>query len=428
MSRPITFALIIAMLGAIATEVSAQEVPRAFRGLFRPSDTPESSRHRVDWSASLSGSYGQADLNLDPVTEAFDLRLYEGSAIGTSQVIQYSFVGTKRVFGNVAGGSFSRYGSLNWRANRYFNHMRFATPTGPRSNLALRFMASYTPFYSFDLTIDPEHEDTELLPPPEAQPVALRSSTYVDGSAQWRYKASLRSEFSFSGGVSYTNYFPSGMDSVTPFGSFRYSRQMTEHSRLQLGYGIRQWDYPGTSMPVVRTHDIISGVSYSRPLPFSRRTQFGFDIGSAAAQTPGAWRYDLNGGLFVAHPLGRAWVAVGSYRRGLDARTGLSQPLYLFGDSAAMTISGLVARRFVVRATSTFVGGMSLFDELREHNRWWSTSASLSTLVFGLATYVQAAWTGQRFAAQVGTVTGLPTEVDRFSVSAGVSLGLPLVR
>jgi hypothetical protein len=416
------------MVAAMATDASAQEVPRAFRGLFKASDTPANSRHRVDWSASFNGSYAQAELDLAPVTDAFDLPLYEATGVGMTHVIQYAFVGDRRVFGNVAGGSFGRYGSFNWLGTRYFNHMRFATPTGPRTNVALRALVTHTPFYSFDLTIDPEHEDTELLLPDATQPMAVRSTTYFDVSAQWRYRASLRSEISVSGDVAYTNYSGAGIDSITPSGTFRYSRQMTEHARLQLGYGVRQWEYPGVTTPVVRTHNIISGVSYSRPLPFSRRTQFGFDIGSAAAQTPNAWRYDVNGGAFVLHPLGRAWLAVGSYRRGLDFRAGLSEPLYLFGDSAAFTISGVVARRFVIRGTSTFVTGMSLFDQLREHNRWWSTSGSFSTLVFGIATYVQAGWTGQRFAAQVGHVTGLPTNVDRFFVSAGLSVGLPLVR
>lgn len=399
-----------------------------YRGLFKASDTPAGSRHRVDWSGSLGSTYGQADLDLEPLTDAFDLRLYESTAASTSQIIQYSFTGQRRVFGNVAGGSFARYGATGWRAARYFNNMRFAMPTGPRSNLSVRALVSYTPYYTFDLAIDPEREDTDLLLPDEPQPLSRRSSTYFDVSTQWRRRMTERSEISFSGGVAYTDYSSVGIDSFTPSASFRYSRQMTEHSRLQLGYGIRQWEYPDAALPMVRTHDIISGVSYSRPLPFARRTQVGFDVGSAAAQTPNAWRYDLSGGAFVLQPLGRMWMAVGSYRRGLDARAGLSQPLYLFGDTAAITISGLVARRFVIRGTSTFVTGMSLFDELREHNRWWSTSASASTLLFGVGTYVQAAWTGQQFSQQVGNVTGLPTKVDRFSISAGVSFGLPLVR
>lgn len=428
MSRFARGALVVAVIAAIAPGVSAQEVPRMFRGLFRPNDTPADSRHRVDWSGTLGGTYAQANLDLKPLTDAFDLRLYEATALGASQVIQYAYAGSRRVFGSVAGGSFYRYGNQSWRASRYFNHMRFATPTGPRTNVALRALVSYTPFYSFDLTIDPEREDSELLLPDEPQPMAVRSTTYLDLSAQWRRRLTQRAEIGFSAGAAYTNYSGDGIDSFTPSAQFRFSRQMTQHSRLQLGYGARQWEYPESALPVVRTHDIISGVSYSRPLPFARRTFVGFDIGSAAAQTPNAWRYDVNGGAFVVQPLGRLFAAVGSYRRGLDARAGLSQPLYLLGDSAALTIAGLVARRFVVRGTSTFVTGLSLFDESRERSRWWSTSASLSTMVFGMATYVQAGWTGQRFAQQVGLVTGLPTTADRFSASAGLSLGVPLVR
>jgi hypothetical protein len=89
----------------------------------------------------------------------------------------------------------------------------------------------------------------------------------------------------------------------------------------------------------------------------------------------------------------------------------------------------VVARRFVLRGTATYVTGTSLFDELRERSRWWSASTSASTLLFGAAAvYLQAGWSGQRFAAQVGATTGLPTAVERFAVSGGLSVGLPLVR
>lgn len=426
----------IALLGVIlglvppaAAEVAAQEVPRVFRGLFRPSDTPANSKHRVDLATGIFGTYAQADLDLQALTDAFDARLYEATAVGTAPVLQYSFVGLRRLFGVVAAGSFSRHGDVNWRATRYFTHMRFATPVGPRTNLSLRGLSSYTPFYSFDLSVDPEREETELLPADEGQPIAVRSTMHFDLSAQLRHRLSLRSNLAFNVGAAYTNYSNEGIDSITPSASLRYSRQMTEHARLQLGYGVRQWNYPEAALPIVRSHDIITGISYSRTLPFARRTQIGFDLGSAVAQTPNAWRYDVNGGAFVLQPIGRAWAAVGSYRRGLDARAGLSSPLYLFGDTAAFTLGGLVARRFVLRGTATYVTGTSLFDELRERSRWWSASTSASTLLFGVAAvYLQAGWTGQRFAPQVGLVTGLPTAVERFSVSGGLSVALPLVR
>lgn len=421
--------VLAAMVSPAAGVVSAQEVPRAFRGLFRPSDAPANSRHRVDLSTGISGGYAHADLDSDPLTDAFDLRLYQATLFGTSPVLQYTFTGERAVFGNVAGGSFARYGGRDWRATRYFNHLRVATPIGPRTNVALRGLASYSPFYTFDLSVDPEREDTELLPADEAQPMAKRSSLYLDVAGHIRHRLSTRSEVSLNGGFAYTTYSTKGLDSVTPSGSLQFSRQMTEHARLQLGYGFRQWHYPGSVLPLVRTHNIITGISYSRPLPFARRTQVGFDLGSAVAQTPKAWRYDLTGGAFVLQPLGRAWAAVGNYRRGLDGRTGLSAPLYLIGDTVALTVGGLVGRRVVVRSTGTFFTGTSLFDELQERSRWWSATTSVSTLVLGVAAaYLQIGWTGQRFAAQVGQVSGLPTVVDRFSVFGGLSVGLPLVR
>jgi hypothetical protein len=421
-------ALIVAMVAAGTPQVAAQEVPRMFRGLFRPSDTPANSRHRVDWTAAAGVTYGQADLDLNSLPAAFDVRLYEATTANTTQVIQYAFTGVRRVFAAAAGGSFWRYQSLGWETTRFFSAMRFATPTGPRTNVSLRGVVSYTPFYSLDLTVDPEREDTDLLPPSEPEIMARRSSTYYDVAAEWRHRPTVRSEISFAGGAAYTDYPGDGIDAFTPSGRFRYSRHMTEHSRMNLGYGVRLWEYPGSTTPIVRTHDIISGVSYTRPLPFARRTLVGFDIGSAVAQTPEAWRYDVTGGGFVAQPLGRLWALVGTYRYGLDGRAGLSEPLYLYGHTGAVTVTGLVGRRFVLRSTSTYVTGTSLFDELRERNRWWSTSASVSALFLGLATYVSANWNGQDFSQQVGEVTGLPTSVDRFSVSAGFSLGLPLVR
>ncbi|HEX4912883.1 MAG TPA: hypothetical protein VFV51_02945 [Vicinamibacterales bacterium] len=429
MIRTAFIVLVMAVASPAATTVAAQEVPRMFRGLFRPSDTPDASRHKVDLFTGFSYEYASAELDSDPAVSPFDLPLYSASGFGTTPIFQYSYTGQRRVFGAVAAGSFARYGSVDWLSTRYFTHMRFATPTGPRTNFSLRGLVSYTPYYTFDLSLDPEREETDLMPAFEGNPVAVRSTMFFDVSAQLRHRLSERSELGFNLGAAYTNYSGLAIDSLTPSGSVRYTRGLTEHTRLQLGYGYRQWNYPDYVLPVVRSHDIISGVSYSRPLPFARRTQVGFDIGSAIAQTPGAWRYDITGGAFILQPIKRAWVAVGSYRRGLDARAGLSAPLYLFGDTAAVTVSGLVARRVVVRTTATYVRANSLFDDLRERSQWWSAYSSLSTLLFGaLAGYVQVGWTGQRFAEQAGEVTGLPTRVQRFSVSSGVSLGLPLVR
>ena len=428
MLRTAVVVLLIAVVPGVRP-VAAQEVPRVFRGLFRASDTPADSRHRVDLSTLISGVYATAELDQQPASGAFDVPLYEATMVGTTPLLQYAFVGQRRVFGTVLAGSFARYGSVNWRATRYFAHTRFATPTGPRTSLSLRALASYSPFYTFDLSLDPERDETDLLPTDEAQPMAYQSTTFYDLSAQLRHRLSTRSDIGLNVGAAYTDYANAGIDSITPSGSLRYSRGMTEHTRLQLGYGFRQWNYPDAALPVVRSHDIITGVSYARPLPFARRTQVGFDLGSAVAQTPDAWRYDINAAAFVMQPIGRAWVAVASYRHGLDARTGLSAPLYLFGDTAAVTLAGLVARRVVVRATGTYVSGTSMFEESRERNRWWSASTSISTLLFGAAAaFVQAGWTGQRFTAETGVITGLPTVVDRISVSAGLSLGLALVR
>ena len=48
MFRIAVMVLAATILSPAAGVVLAQEVPRVFRGLFRPSNTPADSRHRVD--------------------------------------------------------------------------------------------------------------------------------------------------------------------------------------------------------------------------------------------------------------------------------------------------------------------------------------------------------------------------------------------
>ena len=124
-----------------------------------------------------------------------------------------------------------------------------------------------------------------------------------------------------------------------------------------------------------------------------------------------------------------SWLAVASYRRGLDVRATLDQPLFFFGDTAAVTVIGRLSARLALRSTASYVRGTSLLDPFQQHSSWWSGTTVLSARFFGsVAAFGQGTLMSQRLSAQLGPIVGLPTLVDRYSISAGLMMVFPLLR
>lgn len=409
-----------------------QEVAPPFRQLFASAVPPIPRHHRLYFAGSVY--VGRAETTVERPADAAYRRLYTAGGFAATPTLQYVFTGERVVLRSVTGATLQSYAPLGFFARRYFESVRLHSPLTEHTDLTIRGVATYSPVYVFDLAVDPEQTETDLVPAGDQQIVVFRRNLDIDTNGEWRYRLRQRSELDLDGGFAHTGFFDSGLDVSSPHAGVRFGHQVTANARLQLGYAYRRWIYDGGSdaaaaVPSVRLHDIRAGFKYSRPLPFWSRSRAGFSLGSGVSQTPGRTRFDFTGEAFLLHQISRSWNAAATYRRGLEVRSGLSQPLFLFGDSVALTAGGLLARRVALRTAASYFRGRSLLDRAESRLSWWSGTSVLSVRVAGpLAAFGQGAFVSQRVSARLGNLVGLPTFIDRYALSAGLTVAFPLVR
>jgi hypothetical protein len=323
-----------------------------------------------------------------------------------------------------------RYAPGHYFPGAFFESVRLTTPLTEHTDFTLRGRVRYSPFYSFDLAVDPERQESPDLVPAEDVPVvAQRKNMNLDVGGDWRYRLGPRSTMWIDGGMTETAFFGAGIDQLSFRGGIRFAHSFSPNASLQIGYGYREWRSDTGPQLDVQVHDIRAGVRYVRPLPFTRPTRLGFSVGSGAAQTRTHLRVDLTGEVFLTRELSRSWGATVWYRRGLEVRSGLNQPLFFFGDTVAGTIAGALSRRTALYATASYVYGSSLLAQLQEDSSWWSASTVLSVRLLPMvAAYAQGTFMSQRFSTQLGPFVGLPRDVDRYSTTLGLIFAVPLLR
>src|SRR5690606_17199091 len=89
--------------------------------------------------------------------------------------------------------------------------------------------------------------------------------------------------------------------------SGRYSYAATRYLSWYGGYGTAINRTDAEDLPLL--HQIDAGVSYGRPLSFSRRTRIATQLGSSILQqrTGGRREWRATGSVNLRHELGRTW-------------------------------------------------------------------------------------------------------------------------
>ena len=114
-----------------------------------------------------------------------DPQLYDRFDLGATPTLQYTFTGERIVVTSATGGTLLRFAPGHYYPRRVFESVRLSTPLSEHTDLLIRGEAIYSPFYSFDLSVDPEQEDTiDVVPDDALQVVALRKNLNVDAGAR----------------------------------------------------------------------------------------------------------------------------------------------------------------------------------------------------------------------------------------------------
>jgi hypothetical protein len=200
--------------------------------------------------------------------------------------------------------------------------------------------------------------------------------------------------------------------------SARFERRVSAATAVHAGYGVGTATFATeTTVPGVR-HDVDFGISYARPLPFSRRTMLDASTGSTLL-TDGIrhqLRLVVNGGLFRS--LGR-WSARLGYSRPIQYVAGFHQPF--LSDAVHVSVDGrpgdawqLSMASGVARGSVGFGGGSRGYES-------YSLSVRAQRKI-ARAWHLEAEAFATSFQFTNGSVDGvLPSRVERRGVRGGLS-------
>jgi opacity protein-like surface antigen len=448
-------AVVVAALTVIptATTAFAQEpdaaLRRPFRGLFGAPANPQAPQSLI-LSASLFAAYDNNDVQglVDDQTNTPWL-IHSGAYQGANVGLDYAFskVGQRVNFGGHLGGRLSYY--------RRTDRSRLLPSNGADVSLGWRLTskltfsarqsASYTSNYNRtlargfarDLVDDialPEDDGFDLF---ELRAVRLASlvglSQTIGRYASLSGTYQLRQVEILDSDVPDTQFD----DRKSQIGtvSLQYSRPMTRHATLALGYALRGSDNQRSGGEPQLLHNVNAGVNYGRALSFSRRTSLSFSTGSAiavldrvddAAVQDRRTRAYLTGNAALVHEIGRSWTATLGYSRALRSWDELDQ-LY-FTQDLSLRLAGLFSRRLSF-STAAWWADSSLQNQRGGTHRGYAANARAQyALARLLAVYAQYNYYHYRFSDALAVADRFPRQLDRQGVRVGLTTYVPLMR
>jgi hypothetical protein len=172
-------------------------------------------------------------------------------------------------------------------------------------------------------------------------------------------------------------------------------------------------------------HSIDAGVNYNRNLSFSRRTELSFSTGTAAVQSNDRLRFTVTGHATLKHEIGRTWNAWAGYSRQVLINETFPEPVLV--DALSAGLGGFLSRR--VQFTSTVRAALGR-QGLEQNAPGFDAIQASSTLSYAMTRYMKLGLTysyyQQSFEENVRLAAGTPTNAERNSIRATVSLWAPL--
>ena len=204
-----------------------------------------------------------------------------------------------------------------------------------------------------------------------------------------------------------------------------YSYGFTKYAGLRLGYSTQTGVYRPSRTITRRTID--AGITYARPLSFSRRTKFSFAVNSLGVDDGLNTYATVGGAATLSHQFGRFWKLNGDFDRGVSFIDGFADPV--LSNAVSATLKGAFGRRVDLTASSAYSRGKiglarSLFNDYTSGTATVRTNIAI-TRRFGL--YTEYFYYRYRFNKLVALPAGSPCQLDRNGVSAGLELIVPII-
>jgi hypothetical protein len=420
---------------------------RPFRGLFGLGD---SGRTGADISGSLYGAYDE-NLGATLPGRLADPRYQKsGWYAGGNSQFNFAWRGERASFNGWGGASANYYPEArNDEFNRdplvptYMAGVGFGRPLGRRNTVNASFTAGYSPYFLNGFFPDVPSLDPLPAPPVEVDPgvnvsggMLARYSTAVGLSRRLSPKASVVLRYSYS----LTDYTDTNRKYTHQFGSAVFSRQLTQHASLRLGYSYREATndvFDGLPSVHRDMHNVDAGVDYNRSftLTSSRRTTVSFSTGSAfftgrslsedGLSEQSRTRFFVTGNASLVHEMGRTWRLAAIYVRSAAFSEVVFEPLT--SDSVSVSLSGLIGRRNEVSARVSTTSGTSGSGRPGSDFQAYVASAqwrrALTRYIAANASYL---FYDHDFGQSVVLPLGFPHATNRHGVRAGLTVFFPL--
>lgn len=423
-----------------ASPVSAQGgVMRPYRGLFGGAAPEPGQTTSLDGTVTAGAGYDNND-----APPAYVLPLQQTGGYGIYDAdLAYTHNG-KDVQFTASGFTSGRYyqdgGLLGATQSGSF---ALSAPMGRRVRVHFDETVSYTPSYVGGLF---PSVLTPLEPVSDAgSPLTDQHATISNTGAQMDIGLGRHTTVELLGTYEYGSLEETGGASVlrSYSGGGRLRHGLSRYASLRVGYVYQQGNYGGSFSRPITIHNIDIGVDYSRPLSLSRHTQLTIGTGSSLVSAPVTQtlggtasqsandtqlQYRFTADVGLTHQFARTWQARAAYNRGMEFIPGLSQPV--FTDAVRMSTSGFLSRRVDLMAdTGVSIGQSGVATTGSDQLHAYTATVRLRwALARSWAAYAEYNFYDQDLGQALDSQSTIPSIVQRNSVSAGLTMWLPILR
>jgi len=417
-----------------------------FAGLFKGS--PKDQKNRLDLNGSTFVAWDDNVLAQSPQGDPginFDPRgVKQGIASGFQTSLAYAFStgGTRSQFSANGNGSLQQFASSAGQSMWFQSYNAGAgmrTGLTSKTWLSIGGGTSYAPYYQYApflmSTTNPES-------PVGADYGYAAHSLWVrtlSATASLENKFSKRSSISGNAGWE-RRVMPddpsSDLETLSMNG--RFTHNLTRKLAAYVGYGVLQSKYdqrPDQEPFVTQNVDFGLGYGDGITISFARHYTLSLSVGASVAKNidpvslqngAKSTTFVVNGAAMLSRSIGRSWGASAGYNRGTQYVVGFREPLIT--DAANIGIGGPIFNRLHFSAG----GGASTSQQLFSTTGGKILSYTAATpLTFGLlkklGLYAQASYYNYSIPETVHPF-GFTPDLDRRSVSAGLSAWLPLIK
>jgi len=221
-----------------------------------------------------------------------------------------------------------------------------------------------------------------------------------------------------------TSEYAGIQDRVEQTGSFRFTRSLSRDLSLRLGYGYTEARYLANTN--YQSHNLDTGVDYSRDLSLTRRTKLSFSTGAAVVRQNQTTRYEAIGSARLGREIGRTWNADLTYQRNVGFLDSVREPT--FYDALSAGIGGLITRKVSFRSSvGTTRGVIGITTQPGNGFNAWTGGAGINVaLTRNLALGVNYTLYHYNFEENAVLLTGFRPQANRHSVSVTLNAWAPV--